>query len=147
MKKLILLGCVGFMLVGCKPTEIVKESKTCTFDFYTGETSYNMQAENDIVKKVDMAVEIPSYVVDKNVVARFNEMEKEVLKDSVKRQLGLKYIESEINFDTSGKNLVAIITLDFEKMSDEEVEKINLSKNQKLSELVENFKKMGAYCN
>lgn len=148
MKKFFVTVCTGLLLAGCGSSTIVKETRICTYDMGGIEANYTMEAENDIINKLSISVEMPSYLFDSpNSISELTELDKEILGDLVLLQMGLKRSDGiNIDFDIKEKNLIPIVTFDFDKIDSDVMEQIGLLKDSKLSETVTRYKMIGAKC-
>ncbi len=148
MKKLLIIACMGLLVAGCGASKVIKETKICTYNLAGIATEYKMEAENDIIKKIHIGVELPSYLFDRpSSIFELSEVDKEIIGKLVLSQMGLKEGEGiSTNIDIKGKDLIAIVTFELDKIDSSVFRRIEVLKDSELSKTVEGFKDLGAKC-
>lgn len=148
MKKLIAIACMFFVLTGCSG-ETKKESKTCSVEMSGTNVDIKMNAENDIIKTIDMNLIIPSSLLGGDAsVLKKNDLK--TMGDAFLSALNVKEgegVSSEFTID--GKNLKAVVKFDLSKNGTNGLSAFGITGNNKdikLSETVKNAEISGATC-
>lgn len=151
MKKFLAFACAAVLLAGCgSSSEPKKETKTCTMEEAGIKISIKMDAEDDVIKKMEMSYVIPSSLLGGDA-STLKEDELKTMGDAVLSQLGMKEGEGiSAAFKADGKDLKASLNIDLAK-ADTSVLKDQFkmegnTKNIKLSETVKSGEADGAVC-
>lgn len=151
MKKFLAFACAAVLLAGCgSSSEPKKETKTCTMEESGIKMAIKMDAEDDIIKKMEMSYVLPGSMLGGDA-SKLKEDDLKTMGDAVISQLGIKEGEGiSAAFKAEGKDLKATINIDLTK-ADASILKKQFkmegnTKNIKLSETVESGKDSGAVC-
>lgn len=150
MKKFLAFACAAVLLAGCGSSEPKKETKTCTMEEAGMKMSIKMDAEDDIIKKMEMSYVLPGDMFNVDA-SQLKEEDLKTMGDAVISQLGIKEGEGiSAVFKADGKDLKATINVDLSK-ADASILKNQFkmegnTKNIKLSETVKSGEEDGAVC-
>lgn len=150
MKKFLAFACAAVLLAGCGSSEPKKETKTCTMEEAGMKMSIKMDAEDDIIKKMEMSYVLPGDMFNVDA-SQLKEEDLKTMGDAVISQLGIKEGEGiSAVFKADGKDLKATINVDLSK-ADASILKNQFkmegnTKNIKLSETVKSGEADGAVC-
>lgn len=151
MKKFLAFACAAVLLAGCgSSSEPKKETKTCSMEEAGMKMSIKMDAEDDIIKKMEMSYVFPGSMFNGDA-SKLKEEDLKTMGDAVISQLGIKEGEGiSAAFKADGKDLKATINIDLTK-ADTDILKNQFkmegnTKNIKLSETVKSGEADGAVC-
>lgn len=149
MKKLVAFACAALLLAGCGSSEPKKESKTCSMEVSGMKADIKMNAEDDVVKSLEMSYLIPSSMLGGDA-STLSKDDINTMGEAVITQLGVNEGEGiTANFESQDKDLKATINIDLTKTDATVLKKINLTgntKNIKLSETVKDAEGQGLTC-
>lgn len=151
MKKLVAFACAALLLAGCgSSSEPKKETKTCTMEESGIKMSIKMDAEDDIIKKMEMTYVFPGSMLGGDI-STLKEDDMKKMGDTVLSTLGISEGEGiTAVFKAEGKDLKATLNIDLSK-ADASILKNQFkmegnTKNIKLSETVKSGETDGAVC-
>ena len=149
MKRIVMIACVVLLLTGCKKSTVGKEVKTCTSNIDNDKITYRIEAEDDLIKKVDTIVEVDEDIMDSKALAELGDVEKEYFKVLLLIGLGIEsnYDDVTASFDISEEKVMVTLSFDLTKMPDLELEKIGMSSSGELSTTIKDFISIGFECN
>ena len=143
------------LLAGCSPkeTEIVKTSRTCSAKPDGKKIEMKLDAENDVIKSINISYWIPESIIGKDV-SKLSKEEMEEAGSSILTQLGVQEQASGIKVDILAEKKDMLIKLGFDlaKADTSVLEIFGITgnpQNVKLSETViqaENSKTLSFTC-
>lgn len=150
MKKFLAFACAAVLLAGCGSSEPKKETKTCSVEEVGMKMSIKMDAEDDVIKKMEMSYVFPGSMFNGDA-SKLKEDDLKTMGDAVLSQLGIKEGEGiAAVFKADGKDLKATINIDLTKADTDILKKQfkmeGNTKNIKLSETVKSGEADGATC-
>lgn len=148
MRRIVMIACVVLLLTGCKKSTVGKEVKICTSNIDNDKITYRIEAEDDLIKKVDTIVEVDEGIMDSKALAELGDAEKEYFKVLLLIGLGIEsnYNDVTASFDISEEKVMVTLSYDLTKMPDLELEKIGMSSSGKLSTTIKDFISIGFEC-
>lgn len=153
MKKLMVFACAALLLAGCgssKEKEVKKESKTCSIEEAGMGMAIKMDAEDDIIKNIEMTITMPSEVTGLDA----STLSEDDLKEAGKAGLANIGVEEgtegvTATFKAKGKDLEMTVGFDLKKTDAEILKQLELSedlKDTKLSDAVNGASSEGFTC-
>lgn len=151
MKKLIAFACAALLLAGCGSSskEVKKETKTCSMDYAGMTMDFKMDAEDDVMKTVNLTMLMPSSLLggDASVLS---EDDMKTMADAMLTKLGAAEGEGiTVKAKAAEKDLKVDVVIDLTKADASVLKNIGITgntKNVKLSETVESAEKGGMTC-
>lgn len=151
MKKLVCaFAAAAMLLTGCGSSDDStpkNETKTCKMDMSSEglDTSIDVKfdATDDIVKKMEMSLLMPSDLMNGLDVTTLTEEQMGVLSDAVLAGMNIKKGEGvEVTSKVEGKDLKVSVVFDFEKASSDVIEQMGFGKadDMKLSDIIKESK-------
>ena len=149
MKKIVIMACAVLLLAGCQSAAPAgKESKVCNYSVGSTKMSYKLEADNDILQKIDVVEELSSSVLDEKGLAELSDEKKALIKKLALTQLGIEDNENiTISFDVNEGKVVSTISFDLTKLENFDLSKLGIGKSNKLSTALQAFKSAGIECN
>lgn len=148
MKKLLTAACALMLLTGCG-SDTKKETKTCSMEMAGVEMSIKMDAEDDIIQKINMDLTVSGTLIGGDASILSDEelnTTGNVMLSSLRIEEG-EGISSKFSID--GKDLKAVVDFDLSKADADVLEALGIIGNKdniKLSETVAEVEKSGASC-
>ena len=151
MKKLIAFACAALLLAGCGSSskEVKKETKTCSMDYAGMTMDFKMDAEDDVMKTINLTMLMPSSLLggDASVLS---EDDMKTMADAMLTKLGAAEGEGiTVKAKAAEKDLKVDVAIDLTKADASVLKNMGITgntKNVKLSETVESAEKGGMTC-
>lgn len=151
MKKLIAVACAALLLTGCGSStkEVKKESKTCSTTVSGMKADMKMNAEDDIIKTIDMSYVMPSTLLGTDA-SKLSEDDMKTMADSMMAQFGAKEGQGiTVKAEAAGKDLQVVMSIDLATADKTVLKALSFegnAKNIKLSDSVKDAEKGGMTC-
>lgn len=153
MKKLIAVACAALLLAGCgsssEPKEVKKESKTCSTTVSGMKADMKMNAEDDIIKTIDMSYVMPSTLLGTDA-SKLSEDDMKEMADSMMAQFGAEEGQGiTVKAEAAGKDLQVVMSIDLATADKTVLKALSFegnTKNIKLSDSVKDAEKGGMTC-
>lgn len=151
MKKLIAVACAALLLAGCGSStkEVKKESKTCSTTVSGMKADMKMNAEDDIIKTIDMSYVMPSTLLGTDA-SKLSEDDMKTMADSMMAQFGAKEGQGiTVKAEAAGKDLQVVMSIDLATADKTVLKALSFegnAKNIKLSDSVKDAEKGGMTC-
>ncbi|MDE6475553.1 MAG: lipoprotein [Erysipelotrichaceae bacterium] len=148
MKKIVIIACTVLLLAGCQSATTGKESKVCNYDVGGTKMSYKLEADNDVLQKIDVVEELSKSIIDEKALAELTDEKKALIKKLALTQLGIEDDENiTISFEAKEGVVVSTISFDLTKLENFDLSKLGMGKSKKLSTALQAFKSAGIECN
>lgn len=148
MKKIVIMVCTVLLLAGCQSAPTGKESKVCNYSVGSTKMSYKLEADNDILQKIDVVEELSKNVLDEKGLAELSDEKKALIKKLALKQLGIEDNENiTISFEANEGKVISTISFDLTKLENFDLSKLGIGKSNKLSTALQAFKSAGVECN
>ena len=154
MKKLVAFACAALLLAGCgsstsEPKEVKKESKTCSTTVSGMKADMKMNAEDDIIKTIDMTYIMPSTLLGQDA-SKLSEDDMNTMADTMLTKLGAAEGEGiTVKATAVEKDLQIVLSIDLAKADASVLKALSFegnAKNIKLSDSVKDAEKGGMTC-
>lgn len=151
MKKLFALLCAAVVLTGCGGSgdsggaEPVKETKTCTMSAGVGvEASIKADATDDVIEKYTVSAKVDSQGVD---FSTLTEEDKKAVTEMALKQMDFTEGEgTTVDVQYAADSITVALIVDLNVAPKETLDKMELVKGEKLSEMVKEAETGGATC-
>ena len=146
MKKIVAGALALLVLAGCG-SSAKKETKTCTQDLGGSMMSAKMDAEDDVIKTIDMSIDMPSSSIPYDISTLTDDQKKQ-LEDTLISSAGYSNIGEGMsaNIEFNDDNVVIHVKIDITKTDAATLKQMNYTKDTKLSDTVKSAEASGATC-
>lgn len=150
MKKFLAFACAAVLLAGCGSSETKKETKTCSMSESGIGIDIKMEAEDDIVKTMEVTMLMPESLT-KVDASKLSDDDLKKAGEQGLANLGVKEGEEgvKVSFKAKDKDMQLSVIFDLDKASADVLKKLNLTestKDVKLSDIVKGAEQSNFTC-